>query len=306
MKKISIFLMCILLTLSMVGCGKNTYRIGILIPTENSSDFLWADEEISPKGRRIIVTASDEFSDVEFQLKPIEAKEENTYESIIIEPGQSVAINVEKDAWFKIGMHMLNNAVPGKVKYFEIKGVSVRIASKDDKISELPDAESNVLQGRILEIGNGTMLIAPILDDYDKLEVPITNMPASPEPKVGDIVEITYDCSIEENDPTSLGNITHVEVVGATVGGDTCPRVTINGITYYDRGTNPLKAGLPPADFSVYEEAEIPVEGALSATATAYAVCDDVAYLLINDEWYEFVPEICDGVPLAPEGFSKP
>ena len=100
--------------------------------------------------------------------------------------------------------------------------------------------------------------------------------------------------------------VTPDEDIGAAEGGDSCPRVTINGITYFDSGHNPLKAGLPPVDFSVYEESEITVEGAVSVTATAYAVCGDAAYLLINGEWYEFVPIVCDGVPLAPEGFSKP
>ena len=139
MKKFIAMVLCLVLALSLVGCGKNTYRIGILIPAEYSDGFLWADEEISPEGRRITIASSNEFGDVEFMLKPVEVKEENAYEPIILSPGQSVTRNAEKGAWFKIGMRMLNNAVPGKVKYFEIKGVTVRIASEDDKSSEFPE-----------------------------------------------------------------------------------------------------------------------------------------------------------------------
>lgn len=175
--------------------------------------------------------------------------------------------------------------------------------------SDLPAIKT--MQGTVTEIHNDTMLVTPAegaweLSSSDCFSVPVQYMEPSSKPRVGDVIEIIYDGSIEETDPATLHNIMHIEVVGTAVGGDTCPRVAINGITYFDRGNNPLKAGLPPADFSVYEEAEIPVEGAFSGTASTYAVCDDAAYLLINGEWYEFTPELCEGVPPAPEGFTKP
>ena len=154
-------------------------------------------------------------------------------------------------------------------------------------------SEKNDMKGTVMEIADGTMLIEPLegsweLNSCDRFAIPIEHMNSSHEPEVGDIIEITCDGGIEETYPARLGGITHIELIGAAVGGDTCPRVTINGIEYFDCGNNPPKAGLPPAYFSIYEE-EITVEGAFSGTATAYAVCDNEPHLLIDGEWYRFV-----------------
>ena len=208
------------LTLSIAGCGESAYRMGISIPEENTPDILWSDEEISPKGGKITVTSSNEFDDVELELKPVEAKDENAYEPVTIAPGRSVTMNVEKGAWFKVGIHM-KNAVPGKVKYLEIKGVTVRISSQ----------------------------------------------------------------------------------VEPAEGGER-PAIGLDGVTYYSTG----RAVPVEPDESAVEYVEIPAGGGTDGMITAYARLEEGGLLVcrIDGEWYEFQAEICDGVPLAPEGFSKP
>lgn len=78
--------------------------------------------------------------------------------------------------------------------------------------------EQRTVQARITEVENGSFLVEPVegaseLSSSDLFRVPITNMPPSPEPRVGDIVEITYDGSILESYPAQFGTIYSMRVV---------------------------------------------------------------------------------------------
>ncbi len=75
-----------------------------------------------------------------------------------------------------------------------------------------------VFQGEILELNDGTMLVEP-LEGYpetnyaDTINVFIQNMPSSPEPAVGKIVEITYNGIMTEEAPPSPCGITKMEII---------------------------------------------------------------------------------------------
>ena len=63
--------------------------------------------------------------------------------------------------------------------------------------------EEFTFRATITEIQNGSMLVTPTegsdeLRSSDSFLVKIENMPSSPEPEVGDIVEITYDGGMQE------------------------------------------------------------------------------------------------------------
>lgn len=78
--------------------------------------------------------------------------------------------------------------------------------------------EQRTVQARITEVENGSFLVAPVegaseLSSSDLFHVPITNMPPSPEPRVGDVIEITYDGSILESYPAQFGTIYSMRVV---------------------------------------------------------------------------------------------
>ena len=71
----------------------------------------------------------------------------------------------------------------------------------------------------ITEIQNGTLLVRPVdgsweLSSSDSFSIPIHHMPASPEPRVGDMLQIKYNGYILETYPASLGEIYSIEVVG--------------------------------------------------------------------------------------------
>ena len=54
-------------------------------------------------------------------------KEENAYEPTYITHGLPVEMDVEKGAWFKVGVNMRNNTDADKIVYVEVEGVEVRI-----------------------------------------------------------------------------------------------------------------------------------------------------------------------------------
>ncbi len=76
---------------------------------------------------------------------------------------------------------------------------------------------TRVMQGTVTEIQSGTMLVTPAEDSWESLSsdrfgIPIGNMPSSPEPEVGDTVEVLYDGNICETYPATLGLIISVRV----------------------------------------------------------------------------------------------
>ena len=127
--------MLIFCILGMVGCGSSeTYTIKIVVPAGSTADFVYSEEEISPTGHVIKISSGDGLSDTEVILKTVEVKEENAYEPTYLTPGLSVDMDVEKNAWFKIGVSMQNDTDEDKVVYVEVEGVEVRIQEKKESI----------------------------------------------------------------------------------------------------------------------------------------------------------------------------
>ena len=134
MKKLIALVLLLVCVLCLVACGKNdTYKIKITVPAGSTEeiiyqeDFAYSDEEISPKGNKITISSGEGLGDTEVVLKPIEVKEENAYEPTYLTPGMPVEMDVEKGAWFKVGVNMQNPTDTDIVVYVEVKGVEVRI-----------------------------------------------------------------------------------------------------------------------------------------------------------------------------------
>ena len=78
--------------------------------------------------------------------------------------------------------------------------------------------EKIIFQATILEIRDNYYLVEPVegsteLNSADRITVPMENMNSSPEPEVGDILEIEYDGSIAESDPAQITNVYSISVV---------------------------------------------------------------------------------------------
>ena len=135
MKKLIVLALTLIYMSGLLGCGKNdTYKIKITVPAGTTEefvyqeDFIYSDEEISPTGNKITISSGEGLGDTEVVLKPIKVREENAFESTYLTPGMPVEMDVEKGAWFKIGVSVQNDTDTDKIVYVEVEGVEVRIA----------------------------------------------------------------------------------------------------------------------------------------------------------------------------------
>lgn len=128
-KKVTTLVLAFVFVLGLTGCGKNdSYKIRITVPAGSTEVYVYSDEEISPTGNKITISSGEGLGDTEVVLKPIEVKEENAYdEPAYLTPGMPVKMDVEKGAWFKVGISMQNKTDTEITVYVEIEGVEVRI-----------------------------------------------------------------------------------------------------------------------------------------------------------------------------------
>ena len=75
-----------------------------------------------------------------------------------------------------------------------------------------------VFQAEILEIHNGNYLVKPVegsweLSSADRIEVPIRNVHPSPEPEIGDVIEIEYAGEILETYPAQIADVYGIKVI---------------------------------------------------------------------------------------------
>ena len=64
------------------------------------------------------------------------------------------------------------------------------------------------------EVG-GDETVSAELNSADQITIPMINMNPSPEPEVGDVLEIEYDGSIAESYPAQIVNVYGIRVVGS-------------------------------------------------------------------------------------------
>ena len=98
-----------------------------------------------------------------------------------------------------------------------------------------------VFQAEILEIHNGNYLVKPVegsweLSSADRIEVSIRNVHPSPEPEIGDVIEIEYSGEILETYPARIADVYGIKVIKQTETWDLIPMVMVNGTLYLDTG----------------------------------------------------------------------
>lgn len=212
MKKYIALISSIITISFLAACSKrDNYEIKITIPAGSTETIVYSEEEISPKGDTIIISAGEGLSDTEVVLKPVEVKEENAYEPAYLTPGMPVKMDAEKGAWFKIGVAVQNPSDVDIVVTVEVEDIEVRIGDK----------AANIFQAQIIEIKDSYFLVEPVegsqeLKSADQIEIPMQNMDASKEPQVGDIIEISYNGEILEINPARLSEVYSIRVVEQT------------------------------------------------------------------------------------------
>ena len=128
MKKIMTLVLVLIMMLSFTGCKQQTeFDIGITIPAHTEKNFIFSNEEISPKGDTITIRAGEGLGDAQVVLIPVDEKEETAYDPTYLTPGMPIKMDVEKGAWFKIGVAVNNETNEDMTVYVNIEKVDVRI-----------------------------------------------------------------------------------------------------------------------------------------------------------------------------------
>ncbi len=127
MKKLFALVMSLVLFLSITACGgQSDYDIKIVIPAGSQEDFVYSEEDISPRKDRITISSGDGLSDTEVLLKTVQVKEKTEYEPAYLTSGMPVEMAVEKGAWFKIGVAIQNPTDEDIVVYVNVSDIKVR------------------------------------------------------------------------------------------------------------------------------------------------------------------------------------
>ena len=98
-----------------------------------------------------------------------------------------------------------------------------------------------VFQAEILEIHGSHYLVKPVegsweLNSADRIEVPIRNAHPSPEPEIGDVIEIEYSGEILETYPAQIADVYGIKIIKEAETWDLIPMVMVNGTLYLDTG----------------------------------------------------------------------
>lgn len=134
MKKLIALALALVCILAWVIWGQGeTYTIKVIVPAGTMNefvyieDFIYSDEEISPQKKQLTLKSIDLPDGTEFVLQPVEVKEENAYERTYLDRGEPVLIDVEKGAWFKIGIALQNPTDEDIEVGITVENVKVRI-----------------------------------------------------------------------------------------------------------------------------------------------------------------------------------
>ena len=127
MKKAAALILTLCFILVFSGCEKdNVYQIKITIPAGSTDWFVYSDEDISTTGNKITISAGDGMEETEVILKTVEVREETAYLPETLAPDKPVIMDVEKGAWFKVGVSLQNETETDQTVYVIVENVKVR------------------------------------------------------------------------------------------------------------------------------------------------------------------------------------
>lgn len=128
MKKFIALGLALVCVLWLTGCSaQKEYGVKIVVPAGHQGEFIYSEEEVSPRKSQLDIKSIDMPKDAEFVLKPVDETQENAYECTNFPKGEPMLIAVEKGAWYKIGIAMENPTDEDIVVVVHVKNVKVRI-----------------------------------------------------------------------------------------------------------------------------------------------------------------------------------
>ena len=213
---------------------QDSYTLRIVVPAGSQEEFVYTDEEVSTIKNSIKIWSGDGLGDTEVLLSPVNKTTETGYTATYITPGMPAEFDAEKNTWFKVGVNMQNSTDEDIWVYVKVENVAVRISDEST-----PDRMR--FEAEILEIYDGNYLVKPVegsweLNSADRIEVPIRNAHPSPEPEIGDVIEIEYSGEILETYPARITEVFSIRVVKEAETWALIPMVMVNGTLYLDTG----------------------------------------------------------------------
>ena len=128
MKKLMALVLALACVLVLAGCSaQKEYAIRVVVPAGSHGEFIYSNEEISPRKSRLEIKSIDMSEDAEFVLMPVGETQENVYECTNFPNGEPMLIDVGKGAWYKIGIAMENPTDEDIVVVFHIVDAKVRV-----------------------------------------------------------------------------------------------------------------------------------------------------------------------------------
>ncbi len=161
-----------------------------------------------------------------------------------------------------------------------------------------------VFQAEILEIHDGNYLVKPVegsweLNSADRIEVPIRNVHPSPEPEIGDVIEIEYSGEILETYPARIADVYGIKIIKEAETRDLIPMVMVNGTLYLDTGhESKIEARCGVMDGEITSQ----VDGSKQPTVDdqsnfgtgygyQYGATEGTIELFMNGKWWIFATE---------------
>lgn len=128
MKKRIALVLTLLCMVGLSGCSRGqTHTIEIIIPAGSTEAFVFSDEEISPLKDTLTISAGAGITSTDVILRPVEVKEKTEYEPAPLSQKTSVQMDVEKNAWFQIGVAIQNPSDKNMTVAITVEDVYVRI-----------------------------------------------------------------------------------------------------------------------------------------------------------------------------------
>ena len=128
MKKLIALVLALACVLGLAGCStQKEYAIKVVVPAGSQGEFIYSDEEISSRKRRLEIKSIDMPEDAEFVLVPVGETQENGYECTDFPKGEPMLIDVEKGTWYKIGIAVENTTNEDIIVVFHVVNAKVRI-----------------------------------------------------------------------------------------------------------------------------------------------------------------------------------
>lgn len=123
MRKAYLIVILLMLLFTITSCDKRSdFEISIVIP---AAEYVYSDEEISPLKSHITISSSEESGDTQIVLKAVESK--SIYRTSYLTPGIPIEMDVEKGAWFKVGVSIKNTTDEDIKVQIRIQDIEVRI-----------------------------------------------------------------------------------------------------------------------------------------------------------------------------------